>query len=271
MANVPATVFHFDEDRPGFEDLGKENGATHWDEAILMSALGYESGPGFTKAITRAKQACLSLGIQCEDHFIRQADGKYAITRFGCYLVAMNGDPRKPEVAAAQIYFATIAETFQSCLEHTEAIDRVLIRDEVTDGQKALSSTAKSHGVKNYAYFQNKGYIGMYNMPLERLKRYKGVGIGEKLIDRMGKAELAAHLFRITQTTEKIAKEDIRGQANLERAAYVVGQKVRHTMQELSGTSPEDLPPAEDIGQVRKKLKGTRKQLENGQHPNPGE
>lgn len=263
MSSGPQTVFHFDDGRPGFEDLGKANGTTHWDEPIVMDALGYESEQAFAKALMRAKQACLSLGIQCEDHFVRQESGKHAITRFGCYLIAMNGDPRKPEVAAAQAYFAAIAETFQNCLEHAEAIDRVLIRDEVTDGQKALASTAKSHGVQNYAFFQNKGYLGMYNMSLDRLRNYKGLGDKDKLIDRMGKVELAAHLFRITQTTEKIAKEDIRGQARLEQTAYTVGKKVRHTMEELSGTAPEDLPIAEDISQVRKKLKGTRKQLES--------
>lgn len=240
MPEVPQTVFHFDNDRSGFEDLGKPNGATHWDEDILRESLGYESEQSFAKALMRAKQACLSLGVQCEDHFPRQDNGKHAITRFGCYLVAMNGDPRKPEVAAAQAYFATIAETFQSCLEHAEAIDRVLIRDEVADGQKALTSTAKSHGVQNYAFFLNKGYMGMYNMSLERLKQYKSLGVKDNLIDRMGKAELAAHLFRITQTTEKIANQNIRGQPRLEQAAYEVGQKVRHTMEELSGTSPEN-------------------------------
>ena len=263
MADTPLTVFHFDNDRPGFEDLGKPNGATHWDEDILKDALGYESDQGFKRALMRAKQVCLSLGIQCEDHFARQPNGKHAITRFGCYLVAMNGDTKKPHVAAAQAYFATIAENFQSSLEHAEAIDRVLIRDEVTDGQKALASTAKSHGVQSYPFFQNKGYMGMYNMSLDRLKQYKGLGVKDVLIDRMGKPELAAHLFRITQTTEKISNENIRGQSGLERAAFVVGQKVRHTMEELSGTSPEDIPVMEDITQVRKKLKGTRKQLEN--------
>ena len=191
MSEVPQTVFHFDNDRPGFEDLGEPNGATHWHEDILKDALGYESEQAFAKALMRAKQACLFHGIQCEDHFVRQPDGKHAITRFGCYLVAMNGDPRKPEIAAAQAYFAAIAETFQGRLEHAEAIDRVLIRDEVKDGEKTLSSTAKSHGVENYAFFQNKGYLGMYNMSLDRLKQYKGLGGKESLIDRMGKAELA--------------------------------------------------------------------------------
>jgi DNA-damage-inducible protein D len=263
MSIAPQTVFHFDDDRPNFEDLGKENGATHWDEQIVMESLGYESEQSFIKAITRAKQACLSLGIQCEEHFVRMPNGKHAITRFGCYLVAMNGDPRKPQVAAAQAYFAAIAETFQSSLEHAEAIDRVLIGDEVTDGQKALASTAKSHGVQNYAFFLNQGYLGMYNMSLQRLKEYKGIGEKEELLNRMGKTELAAHLFRITQTAEKIAKDNIRGQARLDKTAFGVGQKVRDTMQELSGTSPENLPVAEDIKQVKKKLKGTTKQLEN--------
>ncbi len=262
MSGVPQTVFHFENDRPSFEDLGKPNDVTHWDEPIVMEVLGYESEQAFIKALTRAKQACLSLGIQCEDHFVRQSNGKHAITRFGCYLIAMNGDPRKPEVAAAQAYFAAIAETFQGRLEHAEAIDRVLIRDEVKDGQKALVGTAQSHGVQHYAFFLNQGYMGMYNMSLERLSHYKGLGPREKLIDRMGKAELAAHLFRITQTTEKIANENIRGQPRLEKAAFDVGQKVRHTMQELSGKTPEDLPISENITQVRKKLKGTRKQLE---------
>ncbi len=257
------TVFHFDASRPNFEDLGKENGATHWDEPIVMECLGYESEQSFRKAVTRAQQACLVLGIQCEDHFVRQVNGQYAITRFGCYLIAMNGDPRKPQVAAAQVWFAAIAETFQSHLEHTEAIDRVLIREDVRDGEKSLSSTAKSHGVENYAFFQNKGYVGMYNMSLSRLKQRKGVGGSVNLLDWMNKTELAANLFRITQTEQKIVKQNIRGQSRLENTAYDVGREVRNTMQRLSGTTPEELPIADNIREVRKKLKGTHKQLEN--------
>ena len=255
------TLFHFEENRTSFEDAGKPNGETLWHESVLMDALGYESKASFQKVLSRAKQACLSLNIPCEDHFHRQPDGDHALTRFGCYLVAMNGDPRKPEVAAAQAYFAAIAETFQSHIEHAEGIDRILIREEVTDGQKSLASTAKAHGVKNYAFFQNKGYMGMYNMSLDRLSRYKGVPPKEKLIDRMGKTEMAAHLFRITQTDEKISRESIRGQAGLEQAAYAVGRKVRQTMEDLSGTPPEDLQIAEHVKSVKKKIKGASKTL----------
>lgn len=258
---MTGTIFHFDNDRTNFEDLGTANGATHWSEELVMKHLGYETKTSFRKALNRAKQACLSLNIACEEHFTIQPDGDHILTRFGCYLLAMNGDPRKPEVASAQAYFATLAETFQTHLETADAIDRVLICDEITDGQKTLSSTAKSHGVKNYAFFQNKGYMGMYNMGLQRLLEYKGIPGGKNLIDHMGKTELAAHLFRITQTSEKIKRGSIRGQSNLEDAAHEVGKKVRKTMQELGGVNPEDLPAAENIGQVKKKLKGANKQL----------
>ena len=255
------TLFHFDEGRKSFEDLGKPNGPTHWLESDIREALGYHTGAGFDKAILRAKQTCLSLGIDIEDHFTRQPDGSVLLTRFGCYLVSMNGDTRKPQVAAAQAYFAAIAATFQNHLEHADGIDRLLIREEITDGQKSLPSTAKQHGVVNYPFFQNAGYVGMYNMNLARLSEVKGAKPGEMLIDRMGKEEMAAHLFRITQTDAKIKKENIRGQHRLEEAAKDVGRRVRRTMLENSGTSPENLPLAENVKDVRKKLKGTGKNL----------
>ena len=260
--NTPNSLFHFDEGRPSFEDLGKPNGVTHWTEDALMTALEYETTQSFRKAVMRAKQSCLSAGLQCENHFVLQADGSHLFTRFGCYLVAMNGSPSKPQVAAAQAYFAALAATFHSHLEHADGIDRMLIRDEVTQGHKSLSSTAKQHGVENYQFFLNSGYMGMYNMGLRDLCKLKGVSDGKHLIDRMGKTELAANLFRITQTDEKIKNQNIQGQRALQDAANSVGKTVRKTMIETSGTRPEHLPLSEDINQVRKKIKGASKALE---------
>ena len=253
------TLFHFDDGRASFEDLAKKNGTTHWGEDELRQALGYATQESFANVIRKAKQACLTLGIATEDHFVRDADG-HRLTRFACYLIAMNGDPKKPNVAAAQVYFAALAETFQSHLEHANALDRVMIRDEITDGHKALSSTAKSHGVENYAFFLNKGYMGMYNMSLDQLTAYKGVPKGEVLVDRMDKPELAAHLFRITQTEMRISTKGIRGQRQLETAAEDVGKAVRKTMIENS-TPPEELPIAPHIRDMKKQLKGTNKKL----------
>ena len=217
------TLFHFDKGEPSFEDLGKPNGTTHWHEQVVRESYGYKSDSGFAKAMTRAKQACLALGIESEDHFVRQPDGTYILTRFGCYLVAMNGDPRKVEVAAAQAYFAALAETFQSHLDHADGIDRLLIRDEITDGQKSLSKTAAAHGVQNYAFFQNKGYLGMYNLGLTALCERKGAKKGE-LIDRMGKEEMAANLFRITQTERRRRRRDRSRPVALEQLPVIVLQ-----------------------------------------------
>jgi DNA-damage-inducible protein D len=124
-----------------------------------------------------------------------------------------------------------------------------------------LSGTAKRAGVVEYGLFQNAGYRGLYNMDLFQIRRAKGVPEGRSPLDFMGKTELAANLFRVTQTQEKIQMEGIRGQPALEKAAHQVGRKVRSTMIEISGRRPEDLPPAEDIKQVHKKLKSSHREI----------
>lgn len=255
------TLFHFDDGRSSFEDIAIINGTNLWSEDLLMKALGYENADSFRKVIMKAMQACLSLSIATEDNFIRGDDGAYRLTRFACYLVAMNGDSKKPNVAAAQMYFAVLAETFQNAIGHANAIDRILIREEVAEGEKSLASTASQHGVEKYAFFQNAGYRGMYNMNLGQLRQKKGIGAKEKLIDRMGKEELAAHLFRITQTDAKIKKEGVRGQTLLEATAEKVGKQVRKTMIEISGQRPENLPAVETIQEVKKTIKGTNKRF----------
>ena len=173
----------------------------------------------------------------------------------------MNGDPKKPQVAAAQAYFAAIAETFHDHLEASEGVDRVVVREEVAAGEKSLSKTAQSHGVDSYAFFHNAGYMGMYNMSLSDLKQLKGLPLKDKLIDRMGKVELAAHLFRVTQTDQKIQTENVRGQRNLESTAHTVGATIRRTILELGGKAPEALPLAPPIAEVKKALKDTGKKF----------
>jgi DNA-damage-inducible protein D len=252
-----------------FEGIGKPNGSKYWLEADLMAALDYHSEVSWQGVINKAVQACVSLKIPVIDNFISLPGGSQKLTRFACYLVAMNGDPNKPPVAAAQAYFARLAESVQDLCDHAGGVERVLIRDELTGGQRALASTAKSHGVANYAFFQNAGYRGMYNMDLARLNAVKGVPRGLKLIDLMGKEELAANLFRITQTDAKIKNEEVSGQQQLERVAHEVGRKVRRTMIELSGTEPERLPVSEPIQQIKKSLKGTNRRFRKIDTPGP--
>lgn len=244
-----------------FEELGKPNGSKYWFEADVMAAFDYRTPASWKQVVNKALQACITLDIPIDQTFIQLPDGSRKLTRFACYLVAMNADPKKPQVAAAQLYLATLAESFQRLVDHQEGVERVLIRSEVSDGQKALMSTAKAHGVVTYSFFQNAGYLGMYNMNFKRLEQFKALPEGQKLMDHMGKTELAANLFRITQTDEKIKNDGVHGQSALERVATEVGRKVRNTMIELSGTAPEHLPLAEPIQSVKKALKGADKRF----------
>ncbi|HYD52597.1 MAG TPA: hypothetical protein VEA99_08220 [Gemmatimonadaceae bacterium] len=256
-------------DEANFEAFGHDNGHRFWWESDLRRLLGYgASEQGWQRAVGRAIAACTALGIPVQENFghcSRDVEGEPVadcqLSRFACYLIAMNGDPRKAEVARAQAYFASFAEAARQMALHLDGVERVVIRDEMVDREKSLSSVAKGAGVADYALFQNAGYRGLYNMNLSDLKRLKGVPGDRTLLDFMGREELAANLFRITQTESKIRKENVRGQYNLERTAESVGKHVRKTIEEIGGTMPERLPPAEDLKAVKSGLKKTHREL----------
>ncbi|HTU47611.1 MAG TPA: BRO family protein [Bryobacteraceae bacterium] len=277
MSEGELDVFHFDDERQSFEGFGQTNGSRFWFARDLMKMLGYETFSSFENAINKAVQACTTLKISVLDNIAqveREVDGKscrdYKLSRFGCYLVAINGDVKKPQVAMAQAYFASMAEAIQAYLQKVENVERLLIRDEISEREVSLSGVAKSAGVVVYAFFQNAGYRGMYNMDLRRLKDFKGIDQGKCLLDYMGREELAANLFRITQTEAKIKNDRVRGQTALETTAFNVGRKVRATMEEISGTRPESLPLAEDINTVKKGLKQAQRELAKLDKPGKG-
>lgn len=256
-----------DEGEEPFEQFGHDNGQRYWWESDLKRLLGYDKGNGWEKAVGRAIAACTALAISVPENFThsqREVEGEpiadCKLSRFACYLIAMNGDPRKAEVARAQVYFASFAEAARQMALHLDGVERVVIRDEMIDREKSLSSVAKGAGVTDFALFQNAGYRGLYNMNLSQLKALKGVGSGT-LLDFMGKEELAANLFRITQTESKIRKDRVRGQYQAERTAEDVGRHVRNTIAEIGGTMPERLPPAEDLKAVKSGLKKTHREL----------
>ena len=270
MSGEPSneSPFHLQPDKPGFEALSKSNGFRYWWASELAVTPGYESLNSFRKAVERAMMALTSLDITVFDNIVqeqREVGGKiivdYRLSRFACYLAAMNGDPKKPQVAQAQAYFVQWAEACRLYLEQADGVERVAIRGEISEHERTLSGTAKRAGVTEYGLFQNAGYRGLYNMNLRELRRHKGVPDGRTPLDFMGKTELAANLFRVTQTDEKIRAERIRGQKPLERAAEDVGREVRRTMVKISGKRPEDLPPAEDIKEVHKKLKSSHREI----------
>jgi DNA-damage-inducible protein D len=262
-------ILPFDEKGDNFENSGQENGSRFWHARDFMSMLGYDSFDTFEKAINKAIRACSTLNIPLVDAIRpieREINGAqerdYRLSRFGCYLVAINGDVKKPQVAAAQAYFVTLAEAFRRYVQQAENVDRLLVRDDIALQDRSLASVASRAGVDNFAFFQSAGYRGMYNMTLAQLRDYRGIERARSPLDFMGREELAANLFRITQTEAKITNEGVRGQRALEQTAQAVGAKVRKTMLELGGTAPERLPKNEDIKSVRSALKGAHKQLD---------
>ena len=258
--NTALDVFHFDDDRENFEQFAQDNGFHYWRCSHLMMLLGYEiaADVGKMKPVQRAIAACNTLGIPIQENF-GFVEGDIQLTRFACYLVAMNADPKKPQVAAAQAYFAALAVQFSKYAQENEAVDRVLIREEITQQERSLASVVKHSGVENYAFFQNAGYRGMYNMNLNKLREHKSVPFNRSPLDFMGATESAANLLRIRLTEDKINNDHVQGQSALENTATNVGKEVRDLLKRTIGKTPESLPPAPDIRQVHRGLKDTSK------------
>lgn len=252
-----------------------ENGQEYWEARELQPVLEYVQWRRFEDAIERAKLACENSGIDSADHFAkvgkmvgigsgagREIDD-YQLSRYACYLIVMNGDPRKEVIAVGQTYFAVKTrqqELIDNYEELSEEQKRLAIRREMKEHNKSLAEAAQMAGItepKDYAIFQNMGYQGLYGgLGAKQIADRKGLKKGENILDNMGSTELAANLFRATQTDEKIRRENITGKQAANMTHYNVGRKVRETIQELGGTMPEDLPtPEKSIKQLEKETK----------------
>ena len=249
-----------------------DNGEEFWYARELQKVLEYTEWRNFTKVIAHAiKAAEKSIGSS-EDHFVevnkmielgktaRRVVEDYRLSRYACYLIAMNGDPSKEVIALAQTYFA-VKTRQQELIEDYDRLSeeqkRLAIRREMSEHNKSLAEAAQRAGVdtpQDYAIFQNKGYQGLYGgLGMREIHARKGLKKSEKILDHMGSTELAANLFRATQTDEKLRRENIQGKENANQTHYAVGRKVRQTIKELGGTMPEDLPtPEKSIRQIER-------------------
>lgn len=256
-----------------------EYGEEYWLARELQPILEYTQWRRFEDAIERAKLACENSGFNPDEHFagvgktIPMPKGAHKIikdfmlSRYACYLIVMNCDPRKKVIAIGQTYFAVKTrqqELIENYTELTEDQKRLAIRSEMKTHNKSLAEAAHNAGVKepmDFAIFQNYGYMGLYGgLKAQDIKEKKGLKKSHDILDYMGSTELAANLFRATQTDEKLRRENIVGKEKANATHYEVGQKVRKTIEELGGTMPEDLPvPDKSIKQIeseeKKKLK----------------
>lgn len=260
-----------------FESIKKidENGVEYWLSRDLAKILEYADYRNFITVINKAKEACSNSGNDVLNHFgdvtemvtigsgAQRPIDTIKLTRYACYLTVQNADPSKTIVAQAQTYFAIqtrIAEV-QQMEEYnrlsTEEEKRLFLREEMAKHNSQLADAAKDAGViepYDYAIFQNYGYQGLYGgLGAKEIHARKGLKKSQKILDHMGSTELAANLFRATQTEEKLRRENIKGKMKANQTHYNVGKKVRQTIEELGGTMPEDLPVAESIKSVEAK------------------
>lgn len=262
-----------------FEDIKHidNNGVEYWLARELKEVLDYKEWRNFLKVIDKARTSVETSDINILDHFvdvskmveigseaIREIDD-IMLTRYACYLIVQNGDPRKKMIALGQQYFAI--QTRKQEIEEkdfeelSEDKRRLLLRSDVKGFNKKLAKAAQNCGVENFGRFQNAGYKGLYDGETAAdIKQRKNLKKNEDILDHMGSTELAANFFRITQTEERLKKGDIKGQEKADKTHYNIGKKVRETMKEISGVLPEELPtPEKSIKQIEKEKKLLKK------------
>ena len=262
-----------------FEDIKHidENGIEYWCARELQLVLDYKEWRKFENVIKKAIDACKNSGISAFEHFVgtdktiqmpkgaTKSIKEYKLTRYACYLIAQNGDSRKKVIALAQTYFAVqtrkqeIGEKEYSSL--TEDEKRFYQRNLTKKGNYSLNQAAKNAGVKNFDKFHNAGYKGLYNgETADDIAKRKGLRYREDILDNMGSEELAANLFRITQTESKLKRDNISTEKDANKTHYNIGKNIREVIAKNGGTMPEDLPtPKKSLKQLEKENKKTLK------------
>jgi DNA-damage-inducible protein D len=268
-----------------FERIKRVNPQGHefWSARDLARVLEYTDFRNFIAVLTKARQSCANSGHTVADHFVdinemvaigsgaQRVLEDWALSRYACYLVIQNADPSKPLVALGQTYFAV--QTRRQEIADDKALredkTRLLLRAEMKKHNKNLAGVAKQASVVqplDYAIFMDHGYRGLYGgLGMRDIHARKRLSSKEHVLDHMGSTELAANLFRATQTEEKLRRENVRNKIQANRIHNDVGRKVRRTIHELGGTMPENLPVAESIKKVasreKRRLKDERKSL----------
>lgn len=247
-------------------------GNEFWLARQLANVLEYSQYRHFLPVVAKAQEACANSGQAAADHFedvltmvdigsgAKRQIEDIRLSRYACYLIVQNGNPSKPVIANGQTYFAIQTRRQELANDSgfgqlSEDEKRLAIRNELAQHNKYLAAAAADAGVesgKDFAIFQNHGYRGLYGgLDASGIHAHKGLKKNQKILDHMGSTELAANLFRATQTEEKLRRDGVQGKRQANETHFAVGKKVRETIEELGGTMPEDLPtPERSIKQI---------------------
>lgn len=253
-----------------------DNGVEFWSSRDLAKYLEYSDYRNFLEVMRKAWTACQNSGLNPYDHFVKLTEmiviGKGAerqvetwlMSRYACYLAMQNADSNKHIVAQAQTYFAAQTRRAETLLDKNQTLTeedqkRLLLRREMKSHNSQLAGAAKDAGVAtslDYAIFQNEGYKGLYGgLDRKAIHERKGLGKSQDILDHMGSTELAANLFRATQTEDKLRRDGIKGKDKANKVHRQVGAKVRQTIKDIGGTMPENLPTADSIKKLERKEK----------------
>lgn len=258
-----------------FEDIKhiNEYGNEYWLARELQNVLEYKRWDKFCNVINNAKKACENSNYKVFEHFSQVGKTSkmpnggvknlldYKLSRYACYLIVQNADPRKEVVALGQTYFAVqtrrqeLTEIEYSML--TEDEKRFYQRNLTKKGNYSLNQVAKKAGVKNFDKFHNAGYKGLYNgETADDIAKRKGLRYREEILDNMGSEELAANLFRISQTEARLRKDNIQGEGKANETHYNIGKNIREVIAKNGGTMPECLPtPKKSLKELEKERK----------------
>ena len=244
-----------------------QSGTEYWRARDIQPILGYQDWRHFESVIGKAKMACDSTGYDSRHHFV-ETDKKvsigsgatrkmmdYFLSRYACYLIAMNGEPQKPEIGAAQTYFTVQTRRQEIEDKLTYEKKRLSLRQRVKDANRHLAGAAKDAGVTNFPEFQDWGYRGLYDLRTHEIRRKKNIPEKHNIMDYAGRLELAANEFRITQTEDRLKRQKLSGQDVASRAHHAVGKEVRAAIIRVGGVMPEELPIEEPINKVQARLK----------------
>ena len=243
------------EDIKHIDELGNE----FWLGRELQNVLGYHQWRSINDLIERAKDACKESKHNIDDHFavqrkmIKLAKGAtrnvidYRLSRYACYLIVMNGNPKKEIIALGQTYFAIQTRkqelSEKEYNELTEDEKRLYRRNQARKGNYNLNKTAVKSGVKDLSRFHNAGYKGLYNgETADDIFKRKKLRYREDILDNMGSEELADNIFRIAQTDAKLKRDKVNNEYTANSVHFEVGKEVRNSIKRLGGTVPENLP-----------------------------